>query len=317
MSCRFVVFFKLIIFRLNRLLNNRHRYAFPSENNGWIKYSKNPVYGNRETGSIFDPSVSLVNNRFVMIVSERKNHCIISLQSENGYDWGDRNIILSPILGTWQTYVNRATLVFHENLWHMWYTGQSPQISCIGHCISYDGSHFENAKAPCLKAELGQEGMSVMNPCVLWNDKKKKFQMWYAAGDNYEPDVLFYAESYNGDNWEKNEDPILSKLPTHEWEKYKIGGCDIKLLPDGTYVMYYIGYQNVDVARICYAISKDGINWERKDNNLLIAPSKNTFDSDAVYKPSVAEKDGKLYLWYNGRCKNEEYIGLANKTIII
>ena len=135
--------------------------------------------------------------------------------------------------------------------------------------------------------------------------------MWYAAGENYEPDVIFYAESTDGDHWKKRQEPVLTKLESHEWEKAKVGGCDVKLKADGTYEMYYIGYQNVDVARICYATSKDGLDWNRSDNNLLIAPSKNRFDSDATYKPSVVERDGKQYMWYNGRHNHEEYIGLA------
>ena len=150
---------------------------------------------------------------------------------------------------------------------------------------------------------------------IVWNEEKHCFQMWYAAGDNYEPDVLFYAESKDGDKWIKHPEPILTKLPSHEWEKAKVGGCDVKRKSDGTYEMYYIGYQNVDVARICYATSKDGIHWDRTDNNLLIAPSENGFDSDATYKPAVLEKGNRLYMWYNGRSRNEEYIGLATKEI--
>lgn len=79
--------------------------------------------------------------------------------------------------------------------------------------------------------------------------------------------------------------------------------------------MYYIGYQNVDVARICYATSKDGIQWNRSEDNLLISPSRNRFDSDACYKPAVVEHGGKQYLWYNGRHKHDEYIGLAIKEL--
>lgn len=137
--------------------------------------------------------------------------------------------------------------------------------------------------------------------------------MWYAAGENYEPDVLFYAESIDGENWTKIEQPVLSKLESHPWECAKIGGCDVKLREDGSYEMYYIGYQNVDVARICYATSTDGIAWNRSDNNLLIAPSKGRFDSDACYKPAVIETGGVVYMWYNGRHNYDEYIGLAKK----
>ena len=85
------------------------------------------------------------------------------------------------------------------------------------------------------------------------------------------------------------------------------------LLQDGTYIMYYIGYQNLDVARICYAVSTDGIHWCRTDNNYCLSPSQDAWDSDAVYKPAVQSYQGKAYMWYNGRSGNQEYIGMAIK----
>lgn len=302
-------------FRRQRAANQRHCFDFPPENNGWRKIRATPVYGDETTSSIFDPFVFIENDKFIMIVSERLNHGIDRLESEDGIHWDKTATILRRIPDTWQSIVNRATLVFHDGLWHMWYTGQFNNSACIGHTTSKDVFSFHNANEPCLKAEMKAEGVSVMNPCVLWNEEKHCFQMWYAAGDNYEPDVLFYAESKDGDKWIKHPEPILTKLPSHEWEKAKVGGCDVKRKSDGTYEMYYIGYQNVDVARICYATSKDGIHWDRTDNNLLIAPSENGFDSDATYKPAVLEKGNRLYMWYNGRSRNEEYIGLATKEI--
>ena len=127
---------------------------------------------------------------------------------------------MKRIPNTWETLINRASLAIVDNVWHLWYTGQSPEISKIGHAISTDGIHYHRSSYPCLEATLPQEGVSVMNPCVLWNEDKKIFQMWYAAGENYEPDVLFYAESKNGEQWIKHKQPILFKDKTHEWEKY-------------------------------------------------------------------------------------------------
>lgn len=77
--------------------------------------------------------------------------------------------------------------------------------------------------------------------------------------------------------------------------------------------MYYIGYQNIDVARICYATSVDGIHWIRPQYNIIISPSKMSWDSDAVYKPSFIKYKGKQYLFYNGREHDNEYIGVATR----
>lgn len=142
---------------------------------------------------------------------------------------------------------------------------------------------------------------------------KKCFKMWYSAGETYEPDIICYAESKDGVLWKKHFHPVLAKYPQHEWEKYKVGGCQVIQLQDGSFKIYYIGYQNLDVARICMANSTDGIKWERNDENLLISPSKNAWDADAVYKPTIVEKDNVLFMWYNGRNAHEEYIGLAIK----
>ena len=76
----------------------------------------------------------------------------------------------------------------------MWYTGQARGYSFIGYAKSDDGLHFMRViDEPVLISERLWEGMSVMNPCVLYEDGI--FKMWYAAGETYEPNVLAYAEA--------------------------------------------------------------------------------------------------------------------------
>lgn len=300
---------------LRNYWRNQQKYSMLPEYNSWKKFGNQPVWGNKESGIVFDPYVFQGDRCFVMLVSERLTHGIDRLESCDGIRWEKRRTIISRTPNTWQHLVNRATMVQINGVYHLWYTGQSPDISCIGHTTSQDGLHFENADQPCLKADLKFEGVSVMNPCVLWNKNKQVYQMWYAAGENYEPDVLCYAESIDGDHWKKWEEPVLTKYTKHKWEKAKVGGCDVVLEDDGTYTMYYIGYQNIDLARICFATSFDGIHWIRPENNLILSPSKSSWDSDACYKPAVVRQNNKLYLWYNGRKGIEEYIGLATKEI--
>ena len=305
------------IFARQREENQQHCYDYPPENNGWKKYGDKPVLGDVKTGTLFDPYVSVNENEFVMVVSERKSGNLILLRSNDGMSWGEQTTILTRKKKTWEDTVNRACILFVDNKWHIWYTGQKGRKSRIGHLTSDSFKHFSrySNNQPVITPTLPEEGDSVMNPCVLWNVEKHIFQMWYAAGENYEPDMIFYAESTDGDNWHKRETPVLEKLESHEWEAFKVGGCDVKRLKDGTYIIYYIGYQNLDVTRICFATSVDGIHWERTSDNYCISPSKNSWDSDACYKPSVVEKDGEYYMWYNGRRETFEYIGLAKKKI--
>lgn len=301
--------------RLRRLCNNLHRYDFHSSNNGWVKIINKPVYGDEITGSVFDPYSFIYKGHIKMLVSERKTGTLSCIISTNGINWSGRQLILEGIYGTWQNSVNRGCLLFNNGKWHLWYTGQNNVKSSIGYAVSIDGVVFKrmNNCDPVLEPEFFFEGNSVMNPCVLWDEESKLYKMWYSAGEMYEPDVICYATSTDGCDWKKNSQPVLDVYPKHKWERYKIGGCSIIKNNHG-YMMYYIGYQNMDVARICFAYSKDGINWERPGNNYIIGPSKGCWDSDAVYKPSVLEYNNKLYLWYNGRRKNKEYIGLAIKN---
>ena len=78
--------------------------------------------------------------------------------------------------------------------------------------------------------------------------------------------------------------------------------------------MFYIGYEDIDTARICVAKSKNGITgWERSTLNPLVEPTAGAWDSDATYKPTVLwnEEKEKWMLWYNGRTAGDEYMGYA------
>lgn len=53
-------------------------------------------------------------------------------------------------------------------------------------------------------------------------------------------------------------------------------------------------------------------NWERRSYNPIISPKNGEFDQDACYKPAAIynENNDEWLVWYNGRTKNREYIGL-------
>jgi len=312
---------KLLMFPYNRYrdyigrpLNQKHCYDYPAENNGWKKQGLAPVWGNCEMGTMFDPYCFFDNDLFKMVVSDRGNKCLKLISSVDGKKWGDCKVLLKGMSGQWDDDVNRGCLLKSGNRWLLWYTGQRNGLSRIGLAESFDCISFKKVQPdPVLQPDLLQEGLSVMNPCVLWDENERKFKMWYSAGENYEPDVIFFAESDDGVSWKKKDKPVLTKSVAHRWECYKIGGCQVLKNADGSYEMYYIGYQNLDVARICVAHSRDGLDWVRNDMNLLLSPSENSWDSDAVYKPTVVKKYEKSYLWYNGRRGHEEYVGLAIK----
>lgn len=158
----------------------------------------------------------------------------------------------------WEDKVNRATVIFKDGKYHMWYTGQTNDTSKIGYAVSVDGYSFKKFDNPVLVPEYEYEKNAVMNPCVLYDEKEKIFKMWYSAGEIYEPDVIGYAMSTDGIHWEKCKNPIFEKNPDkNALDSYKIGGCDIHKINDNEYIMFYIGYTDVHTARVFIAKSNN------------------------------------------------------------
>lgn len=304
--------------KIEYIHNKKATYDYAPQQGGWEKY-ESPVFGDETTASVFDPFVVMIEDRYRLFVSERKNSGIICTDSTDGTEWEKWKVALEAgDKGSWEERVNRASVCKIDGKWLMWYTGQSRNNSAIGIATSDDGIRFTRMQQkPILVPSEPYEKGSVMNPCVLWDKDEKIFKMWYAAGEQFEPDVLCYAESKDGINWERYaNNPILEKS-NEKYDQCKVGGCDI-LKENDRYYMFYIGYQNVDTARVCMAESNDGIhNWVRSMDNPVISPEKKSWDADAVYKPTVVlnKQKNKLLMWYNGRKQNCERIGLAEYRI--
>ena len=151
-----------------------------------------------------------------------------------------------------------------------------------------------------------------MCPSVLFDPSDGLYKMWYSGGEQYEPDAIGYAESFDGIHWRKHPDnPIFRPDPASSWEREKVTACQVIREPEG-YRMFYVGFETVDIARIGMAVSTNGItNWRRHPGNPIISPAPEDWDKDACYKPYALRSDGSWRLWYNGRTGPDEQICLA------
>ena len=292
--------------------------AFAGTNGGWVKYAGNPVLGSPELGTCFDLDVVPWGTaKFNSYFSWRSQECIALSRSDDGIHWSEPVRCLEPDEASgWEDVVNRATVWFKDGTYHMWYSAQARGYSKIGYATSKDGVRFTRvSKTPVMIPRYPYEGFSVMNPCVRWDDRKGCWRMWYASGETFEPNVLCYAESKDGLSWERSPlNPILARGGKNTWDRNRVGACSVQPLKDGRWVMFYIGYTDIDTANIGVAISQDGISgWKRLAANPIVSPTPKAWDSSACYKPSVFwdEAAGKWLLWYNGRTAGREYIGLV------
>ena len=284
---------------------------------GWIKYTGNPVLGGN-LGTIFDVSVLKLNDTtFKMYSSWRPKKSVALSESKDGLTWSEPVICLSyDDSSTWEKDINRPVVIQKGDSLYMWYTGQSikdgSEYSCIGFATSKNGKEWKKiSKEPVLYPTETWEKVSVMCPHVIWDEQESVFKMWYSGGEQYEPDAIGYAISSDGQHWTRHSgNPIFSNNKKNTWEQAKVTACQV-IKRENDYLMFYIGFTNIDYAQIGMAKSKDGINdWMRYDQNPIIKPGMG-WDSSAVYKPYAVQDKNRWLLYYNGRRNNHEQIGIA------
>ena len=282
----------------------------------FVKHPANPIYGDEKTGTLFDVYVTKTQQGALrMDFSKRNENALAAAFSDDGIHWTEPHITLRCDKSTgWEDGINRNCVLKTGDEYKMWYTGQARGYSFIGMALSDDGLNFRRAGSePLIIPERNWEGASVMNPCVLYENGI--YRMWYSAGETYEPNVLAYAESKDGINWRKSPvNPIFVSHPGNEYERERIGGCQVIPHKELGYLLFYIGYRDINTACICCAYSENGVtDFHRCRLNPLVAPSPGEWDEDSCYKPSALydEESGNWRIWYNGRRKSSEYIGLA------
>jgi predicted GH43/DUF377 family glycosyl hydrolase len=281
---------------------------------GWVKYSNNPVLGG-DLGTCFDVSALKEGDLYHLWISWRPKQSIALVESHDGIHWSlPPRIALGPRKETgWEDDINRPVVIKRDDGYHLWYTGQARDQSWIGYATSVDGVHWKRmSEHPVLSPDQPWEKAAVMCPDVIWDAEAKVFRMWYSGGEQYEPDAIGYATSADGMNWNKNAgNPVFKSDPSVEWEKYKVTACQVVRQGDW-YLMFYIGFRDVDHAQIGLARSRDGMaNWQRLPANPIVRPGLDRWDHDACYKPYAILDGNRWLLWYNGRHGGFEQIGLV------
>ncbi|MBN2592541.1 MAG: hypothetical protein JXA81_03460 [Sedimentisphaerales bacterium] len=139
-----------------------------------------------------------------------------------------------------------------------------------------------------------------------------KYKMWYVGGNQFVEGVgIGYATSSDGINWFRNENnPVLE--PVEWWNTSGFSGiCAIK---DGSvYKLWYEGVDNQNTARIGYATSSDGINWDINNNPVFSPGYNDAWDNEDVGNPCVIKEGSTYKMWYWGDNKlaDIDQIGLA------
>jgi predicted GH43/DUF377 family glycosyl hydrolase len=141
------------------------------------------------------------------------------------------------------------------------------------------------------------------------------FRMWYVGGDSW-VDVagkplpryeLRYLESPDGVTW-PDEGRICLDFADDDEHAF---GRPWVFRRDGLYQMLYSVRTRSKGYRLGYAVSPDGVEWERRDGDVGIDVSETGWDSDSISYSSVVEHDDRMYLFYNGNDCGKTGFGYA------
>jgi predicted GH43/DUF377 family glycosyl hydrolase len=290
----------------------------------WIKSPANPVLDLGPPGSwdddlVWAPRVLYDGATYHMWYSgdDGVTGRIGYANSSNGITWTKYpgNPILGPGPGAWEAQsVYVPTVLYDGVTYHMWYTGYDfSNTYRIGYANSSDGITWTKYSGnPIL--DIGSPGswddFRVHANSVLYIGTT--YHMWYSASDG-STQRIGYATSPDGITWTKHSaNPILSPGPPGSWDDVHVYYPTVHY--DDTkkiFHMWYIGYDGVDL-RIGYAISLDGIIWNKSATNpvLDIGPP-GSWDDNYLYIPVVLYDGLKLNMWYTGNDGSNFRIGYA------
>lgn len=109
--------------------------------------------------------------------------------------------------------------------------------------------------------------------------------------------------------------PLLYPNPLHRWESLNVFNCAVTAY-NGLFHMHYRA-QGVDfISHIGYAVSKDGIEWNRLENPVL-SPHQGREDYRGVEDPRVTPLDGAFYMCYTAYGANSFFPMIARSENLI
>ena len=164
--------------------------------------------------------------------------------------------------------------------------------------------------APILERDATDPYLTA-SPWVLYDNGT--WRMWYVSCTRWEQvdeDVrhyyhLRYAESVDGIHWRREGHVAVDFVDERE---YAISRPCV-LRDKDRYRMWFAA--RGEQYRLGYAESVDGIQWQRDDSRVALAPSDSGWDAEMIAYPAIADISDRRYMLYNGNGYGRTGIGYA------
>lgn len=215
--------------------------------------------------------------------------------------------------------VTPICILKHADRLYLYYVGwhlgvKVPYFLFIGLAISEDnGKNFKRySRVPIL--DRSDHELFVRTAANVHQDQDK-WKMWYIAGSKWidfngkrVPTYnLRYLESEDGINWGKEGRRCLDLADKDEYGF----GRPFVVKENHIYKMWYSIRTFSKGYRLGYAESTDGLNWNRKDDEVGINVSQSGWDSQMISFGCIQKTKYGTYMFYNGNNYGETGFGVA------
>lgn len=192
-----------------------------------------------------------------------------------------------------------------------------PWANSIGLAVrsSADEPFVRVGRAPVLDRSE-EDPFTLSYPWVMTSDDS--MTMWYgtntvwgASADDMQH-VVRRAWSRDGKAWVRDREPCIDFV--HDGE-YAISRPTVRPTGAGLEMFYsYRSHVTPTAYRIGWAVSEDGLAWQRRDGEVGLEPSDEGWDSEMLCYPCAFDWGGETWLLYNGNGYGRTGFGLARRV---
>jgi predicted GH43/DUF377 family glycosyl hydrolase len=193
-------------------------------------------------------------------------------------------------------------------------TQRTPYMSFAGLAISDDnGNTFQKySRVPILDRTMSEPFIRSATTII---EDKGIFRMWYVSAFDwinfddqiYPSYVIRHTHSVDGIHWDNQSELCIDFNSADEFGF----GRPWVIKDESMYKMWYSIRSKTEPYRLGYAESRDGITWERKDEEVGITRSETGWDSEMICFSCVLDVAGKRYMFYNGNRHGATGFGCA------
>lgn len=186
------------------------------------------------------------------------------------------------------------SLIHYNNKFYMYYSGHGRVHDMIGLAISEDGKRFEKHCVPI------SEGRA---PCAVVKDGK--IYLFYVLDNALDGYDVHLSISEDGYTFKKVGDAVI-KVSKDGFDAKSISTPRIVKIQDVYYCFYCCDDEHKDIPKYFgIARSNDLLMWQKAKKPLMQRGEQGTFDSAAIWLPSVLWDGRVVHMWYEGASEHE------------